>query len=510
MNRTKAFFLFTLLASTVGLSACSGLGDTTCTSNCGGGGGGGGTDATLSVTFRAKPLTPPPNTNILSYSLTIGGLTLTPASGNVVNFPGPFTVDLVRLQSDSAFLGSVSLPAGTYTSITASISSASVTYCTATQGVAGCNSGSVTQITGGAAAPVLTLFNGGLVLASGQSAGIAVVMDMGATLTVAGGAVTAVTLTNVAPNVSLSELILGTTRTSGLTSTQLDYIDDVTGSVTVSGNNVTITTANYGTLTATADSNTFYSPNCVTLALQPSIACVQANQVASADIILKDDGTLYLAAYDPISAANATNNDWIEGTVVFTPTNATQFHIVANDASVSTSGSLLPKPFPIGSPITVALANNAIFGVDTQGLNVPADYTSFTGNLSATVLLPGQTVAVHVTDYQLTGGSPTGILATVDGVELRFTRIAGTSNTGGNGTSFSFTSSSLPPYFGFTAANQLVELTAGAPPSGATTYYDGVSGPNTILASQTYSVRALYFGQFDAFPLVAAKVRQNP
>jgi hypothetical protein len=95
-------------------------------------------------------------------------------------------------------------------------------------------------------------------------------------------------------------------------------------------------------------------------------------------------------------------------------------------------------------------------------------------------------------------------------VELRFTRIAGTSATTGNGTTFAYSSSTLPPYFGFTTAQQLVELTSGTPPSGATTYYDGVTGPNTITASQTYSIRALYFGQFDATPFVAAKVRLNP
>jgi hypothetical protein len=509
MSRTKSFFLFTLLASAIALSACSGLPQgVSCGITCGGGGG--STDATVSLTFQALPLTPPPNTNILSYSLTIGGLSLTPATGNVVNFPGPFTVDLIRLQSDSAFLGSVLVPAGTYTSATVSLSAASVTYCTVTQGIPGCSSGTVTQVTGGAAAPVFTFPNGGLVLSSAQDAGLSLVLNIGQTLTVTNSKVTAIVLTNVLPNVSLSSVTLGSAHTSSLTSTQLDYLDDVTGSVTVSGNNVTITTANYGTLTAVADSNTYYSPNCTTLGFANTIACVQATQVASADIILKQDGTLYLAAYDPISAASATNNDWIEGTVVFTPTSATQFHIVANDATVSTSSSLLPKPFPIGSPITVNLAANAIFGVDTQGLTVPADYTNFTGNLAATVLLPGQTVALHITDYELTGGSPTGILATADAVELRFSRIAGTSATNGNGTTFAYSSSTLPPYFGFTTAQQLVELTSGTPPSGATTYYDGVTGPNTITASQTYSIRALYFGQFDATPFVAAKVRLNP
>src|SRR5476649_2647773 len=107
MNHTKTLFLFVLLAA-VSMTACSGLGDS------------GGVvpppvmgNATLSVTMQAKPLAPPPNTNILSYSLTIGGVTLTPSSGNPINIPGSVTLDLTRLQSDSAFLGTISAPSGT-------------------------------------------------------------------------------------------------------------------------------------------------------------------------------------------------------------------------------------------------------------------------------------------------------------------------------------------------------------------------------------------------------------
>jgi len=57
--------------------------------------------------------------------------------------------------------------------------------------------------------------------------------------------------------------------------------------------------------------------------------------------------------------------------------------------------------------------------------------------------------------------------------------------------------------------NQLVELTSGTPPSTNSTYYDGITTQTNITSGLTYSVRALYFGQFDAFPFVAAKVRQN-
>ncbi len=504
MNHTKTLFLFTLLA-VLALSACSGVPAGPCTVNCTPTG-----NATLSITLQAKPLAPPPNTNIISYSLTVAGLTLTPASGNPINIPGPFTFDMVRLQSDSGFLGTVVVPAGTYTSLTLSFTDAVVTACTDTAGVPGCNSGSIKQVTGGAGLPVITLPNGGLVLSSNQQAGLSVYFDMGGTLTVANQVISAVNLANA----NLTTITLGASHPSSLTSTQLDYLEDITGSVSVSGNNVTIKTVNQGTYTATADSNTFYSPNCNLNGIGDgtnTINCVQANQVASMDVVLNEDGTLELISYDPLSSAMATNNDWIEGTVVFTPTSTTQFTLVASNADVSTSGSILPSPFVIGTNVTVNLTApqgpNVLFGVDTNGLSVSAaDVANFNGANSATVLLPGQNVAIHVKTLVSANGALT---VSSDALELRSTRIAGIAAQNGTTSAFSFSSTSLPPFFGFTNPQILVQLTNGTPPSQNTTHYDGVTTSTSITNGDIYSTRAIYFGQFAGNPFVAGKVRQN-
>jgi len=160
----------------------------------------------------------------------------------------------------------------------------------------------------------------------------------------------------------------------------------------------------------------------------------------------------------------------------------------------------------IGLPINVTLNNNAQFNVDTQGLQVPADYTNFVGNGNpATTLLAGQTVAVHVLTY--TAGTPSSV--TTDSLIVRFTRIAGSASQGGVVNNFTYDSTTLPAFYSFATPNQLVELTSGTPPTTNSTNYDGISNSTGITTGSTYSVRALFFGQFDAFPFVAAKVRQN-
>src|SRR5258708_24295999 len=121
MNRTKALLLILLLAS-FSLAACSGPLTPPCTGNCGGG------SATVSFTLVADTL--PANPSILSFKVTIVGITLTPTSGTAQTFtPNPaLVVDLMRLESDTTFLGTLSkVPSGSYT-VQVSLSSPVMTF----------------------------------------------------------------------------------------------------------------------------------------------------------------------------------------------------------------------------------------------------------------------------------------------------------------------------------------------------------------------------------------------
>src|SRR5467141_4179386 len=147
-----------------------------CTVNCPGG------NATLSLTLVAAPLTPPPGTNLLSFRADLNTITLSPSSGAAVNVPlnsATFSVDLTRLTGDSAFLGtSVTVPAGTYSSIAISLSNPVVTFCTQTQGATGCAAGSVATVTGASAAPSISSLPFPLTLSTSQKAGLAIQVNL--------------------------------------------------------------------------------------------------------------------------------------------------------------------------------------------------------------------------------------------------------------------------------------------------------------------------------------------
>src|SRR5882762_4874295 len=158
MNRNKALLLILLLAA-FSLAACSGPATPPCTANCGAG------NATVSFTLAAVPFTPPPGTSILSFAVTLSGVSLTPASGGSdVTIPlnaAAYAVDLTRLQSDSAFLGQVlaTVPAGTYNKITVGVTNAVVTYCTDLGGTSGCDTSSVAQVSQTLTTPATSSFS---------------------------------------------------------------------------------------------------------------------------------------------------------------------------------------------------------------------------------------------------------------------------------------------------------------------------------------------------------------
>src|SRR5258705_7965838 len=281
---SRNYLVFAVLAASLSLSSCSGV-KNVCTTNCGGSG-----DGSLNLTLAAEPFTPPPNTSILSFAVLINSVSLTPsAGGSDVTIPlnaSSFGVDLTRLQSDSAFLGQFinSVPTGSYNQLSVNLN-AVVTYCAATSGTPGCNSGSIAQISKTFASATTSNFS--FTMGANQQAGLRVVINFANALTVnpATQAVTAINLTaaNVATTVTLPPAL------STLSSGQLDYVEDVTGVITAaSSSSVTVQTATRGPITSVITGSTLFSQNCVVLN-SPCTATV--GQVASIDAALNTDGT---------------------------------------------------------------------------------------------------------------------------------------------------------------------------------------------------------------------------
>jgi hypothetical protein len=455
---------------------------------------------TFVVLLRATPLPPAPF-NLLSFRATVGGISLIASTGESVNVAlnsDPYEVDLSRLQSDSAFLArSTSVPPGTYTNLVVTFSDPAITSCSQVHGLMGCDPGSIASLSGGPATSVIASPPFPLVITRDQTIGLTVDVNLPKALAVdfQTQAVTAINLG--APDVFTTTLL--PPKSSSLNSAALDFVEDLTGNVTAvdeAQQSVTLQTATRGLVTAVAGPLTVISPNCITFHLGTAFTCAKQGQIASLDMTLAQDGTFALLAYDPLATSSG---DWIEGLVDEPPSSSSEFQLVVNDFVFSPSHSAM-KDLELGSTVEVKLVDPKPFVVDSKGLRTPV--SSFSGATDASVLIPGQTLAVHVTSFSVATGTSIAS-ASVDFVYLRFTRVTGT--FAGAAPPNTFTMQSLPPFFGVTLP-AIVQLSTDSP----STNFDGTNDASSLMVGQTISVRALYFGPPGGTvptPFSAAKLR---
>src|SRR6266852_7223015 len=488
MNRSKTLLPVLLLAA-FSASACSGSNSTLA---CFGGicGVGGGGNATVSVTLVADTL--PANPSILSFKVTIMSITLTPTSGTAQSLTptSPIVVDLMRLQSDTDFLGTLTkVPSGSYT-VQVSLLSPEITFLndtssTITANGMTCLSGVVCTATFTAVgAPTISSFTFNAT-SSGQQ-GIELDFNLNNAISLSSGTL-AVNFNPSSPSPGVITAFTLPRTNANLGTNQLELIEDFTGVVGISGSTVTITSPTRGALTATSTSASFFdpSPDSLICPTPSTISCVVAGQIASVDAFLKSDGTLELKEFEPL---NATQQDFVEGTV-FAVNTPTQFAIAVTDKVQAATSSLIGG-LNTGDLLTVNIPAPQPFFVDSKGLAVPPGSLGlFQGQTDTSAIHPGQTVAVHVTTF--TAATTTTIaIATADTVTLRWSRLTATPVTS---TTQLLNVNALPSYFNFTSSIQfVVQLFAGTQGAQGVTNFDGLADGSGI-AIKPVSVRALFF-----------------
>jgi hypothetical protein len=466
-----------LILACVFLASCSGVPGGGCVVNCGGG------NASISLVLTATPPSPSSQLSIQTFTATIAGITLTPATGAAVNVSlnsSAYIADFNRVSSDSTLLAAqVSVPAGNYTQMAITFSAPRVTFCTqANPGVPGCAAGTLQSISGAAGtATISTNFS----IAANQQSGIALNANIGNALTLNGQTVTAVNLG--AANIFSATALPPSSATTDLASGELSHVDDVMGLVgNVSGSTLTIQTSARGNITATANSSTQFSTDCTTLGFAQDFTCVNANTIAIVDTVLNADGTLTLVFYQPLPAAVSTG-DLLEGVVTGVPNSVTgQFSVVVTDSVFASSGSLLSGQLHLGDQIVVTLSSPNPFQIVSKGLQIPTGST-FAGSTSVADILPGQTVAIAVSAFTAQSGATPGT-ASSQNLALRFTRFTAVIGTA---TLPVFNATNFPPFFGL-ATGQQFQTTSGR------LSLDGVSNLTSIAAGGTFSTTALYVG----------------
>ena len=512
MNRSKALsFLPILLLVAFSLSSCSGPKTR--------GGGGGTGNGSVAVTMVADTL--PASPSLLTFQVTIASIKFTTSSGTstTVNLSPALTVDLMRLQTDTVFLGLFpNIPAAQYVSATLFFSgNAKITFLndSTTATISLCPPNTVCPLSVPVSStPIATV---PFTVSPNAVTGIGIDLNFFNAVSISGSPANLVVNFNNANVLSAFTL---PRPNSNLAAGQLDLIEDFTGVVSISNQSVTLASApvtGRGSLTASATSTTFYDPD-PTLTRCPTgtnvlANCVSNNQVASMDVILKSDGTFAIQEIEPLLA---TAQDTVEGIVVsINPSSlAQQFTLVITNLIPAAQSSLIGS-LHIGDALTVNLSTSVFpFLVDQKGLPVQTNFAGIFGNFfnqtSTSAIHLGQVVAVHAT-APFTASVGSAIASTfTDTVTLRWSRFTATPQTA---SSPAFTIVNLPFYFGFPQSTiftvQTFVATSGSP---RVTNFDGVLDGSGLNLLRPVALRALFLENTtnSASPVFfAAKVRQH-
>jgi hypothetical protein len=442
----------------------------------------GGNNGNSSVVL-AMTDTPPSNVTILSAEVTLTGATLTP--GNVSLFSGSATVDLVRLQTDVAYLTTAtSIPAGNFTAVTLTFANPKLTIENdmATT-IAGCAVGAICTIVPTATPMSTTVPLTAFSIASSTATGLLIDVNLDDLLTPSLG----------------EDFSAGTTVTAftpaGLGAPPVGAEDVVgqVGNVNVSSNTFTLTNAT-ATYSLKVDSASTFFQFPTSVCSTAGFACLQNNQILSVDIGILSDGSI-LARNILFEDADSSDTE-VEGMVTSTNVGSQQFNIVIQTMSASVSG------LSIGQPITVQYAASPQTPFDVDLVHADNLQISTAGFLFATPadLAVGQQVSIR----RNSTSTPSQIKA--DRVRLRMTRVTATIQTG---LPNMFLVSLPSLFFGHGGITGITAQTSLSPP---TIYYQVGQNINSsnIVIGELVSVRGPLFNVSGGRTLVTTKVVLKP
>lgn len=419
--------------------------------------------------------TPPAGVTILSFEVTLTSATLNPGNVDLLAGKGAVRVEVRQLETESAFLNTASIPAGTYTSLNLTFASPEITFQNNTAApLAGCAVEAVCEIKPtGTLTSVVNFAPPGITVSSNSPMGLQIDVNPNNVITETFGV-------NFGVGVTVQTLAMKPTG-------ELEDLDDLQGTIqnlNAQTSQFTLHTMN-GDFTILIDHNTeFELEHCGA----NSLVCLVNGEVVKVDIGVMS-GAAFVAR--KIELEDEVEDDELEG-IVFKIDDAMHFEMVVLDELRSVNN------VNVGNPVVVTL-NNPAFEIQSDDLSVPsALQNSFRGATNTSQLLPGQTVQIRLT-APVNPGPP--LMVTSDRVRLRMTQFTANVKVG----------SIVPPNF---SVDTLPALFTG---SGITsihvqtsnqTDFDGIGGLSGLSDGSLVSLRGLLFRNGANPPeLIAKKVR---
>jgi hypothetical protein len=451
--------------------------------------------AQVSLTIHDNP---PAGVTVLSFEIEVTGAALQPSDTSMQSvsmLSEPEDIELEHLQTESALLASKSIPTGTYNGLMVSFANPKMTIQNQTGGTLmlgsqSCldqqicefdpklNQSSVTVTAPTQPFPITLSMNSPVILK----------MDFNIDSSIQQ------TDLSITPTISVIQLPFSSSNGGDQGDEDMEIAGGIT-SIDQTGHTFMIQTGMNGpSYTISTDSNTQYDFG--TSCSAENFTCLQTGQIVKVDAKMQSDGSLL--AFE-VKFLQPPNQMSFSGTITSVGSGGSSFQIVLFDEEDFGSGEM--GSFSMGAPLTVNLATQTTFSIDTGGLMLPSGLNF----ASAADLMVGQKVRLHPTGAPT--GTPPNLIITVDQVQLEPSHVTATItaiNTGGNPQTF--TLGNLPMFF--TNAGIMTIQVDVLSNTQFETEEDQMmtSGLSSLKTGDTVSVRGLLFNTMTTPTMVAEKV----
>lgn len=428
----------------------------------------------VSLTLRDAAAT---GVTVISFKIAIVGAALQSSSGNVslLNGSEPVEVELTKLETESAFLGTSQVPADTYTGMQVTLANPDLTVFNNSGNAIGPCPNNTTCEFAPAVSGSLTYTGPPFPLTLNANSPSALQIDVNLN------------------NIINSDLTLNLTNPSVLTVTQVaappgngSNENEVTGVIKSLGANqfVLQDPLSGTTLTINVNGQTEYDGFDEIGCQQQTFSCLATGQIVEVDQSVMADGTLVAQKVD-LKDQNS-EGETIEGSIVsLTGNPPTGFQMVVLDEVSNISG------VSVGNSVAVTIQPGAVFQEDPSDVPIPTSL-SFAG---ASDLAVGQ--EVHIQPNSVSAGPP--ITIATGSIRLTDSQItASVASVNGS----TITLNNLPGQFTTAGIAQIVVQTSPL------TEFEQVSGAGTLNPGDTVSVRGFLFNTTPP-TLVAEKVRKR-
>jgi hypothetical protein len=450
--------------------------------------------AQVSLTIHDSP---PMGVTVLSFEIDVTGATLQPSdsSGQPVSMLNePEDIEVEHLQTESALLASRSVPTGAYSGLMVSFANPRMTIQnqtggTLTLGSQTCPDQQVCEFD-----PKLNQ-SSVTVQAPTQPFPITLTMNSPVILKMDFNIDSSVQQSDLSITPAITVMQLPPPNPSG--GNQGDEDMELVGSITSidqTAHTFRIQTGMTGpSYTIGTDSNTqfYFGTSCTA----EGFSCLQTGQTVKVDAKMNPDGSL--TAFD-VKFFQPPNEMSFSGTVTSVSTGGSSFQIVLFDEEWFSGGEM--GSVSMGAPLTVNLAPQAAFTIDTDGFMFPSGLNF----ASPADLMVGQEVRLHPTGAPT--GTPPNLMVTVDQVQLEPSYVTGTItavNTSGNPQTF--TLGNLPASF-TSAGITSIQVDVLSTTQFETEEDQMFSGLGSFMAGDMVSVRGPLFNTMTMPTIAAEKV----